>query len=130
MEILYFQTPKTSVIALKNSLQTLLDFISSRLASNKQFTIPPVSLNFVEKQLQLFDDGKAVGLDGISPKLLRLGASAITPSLTYMFNFSIKNGIYPNIWKTAKITPIHKKAVFRTKEILDQFQSYQQCPRF
>ncbi len=103
-------------------------FISFRLALNKQFTILPVSLNFVEKQL--LDDGKAVGLDGISPKLLHLGASAITPFLTYMFNLSITNGIYPNIWKTAKITSIHKKAVFRTTETLDQFQSYQQCPRF
>ncbi len=95
----------------------LQDFISSRLAPNKQFTIPPVSLNFIEKQLQLLDDGKAVGLDGISPKFLHLGASAITSSITYMFNLSIKNGSYPNIWKTAKITPIHKMTVFRTKEI-------------
>ncbi len=29
----------------------LQDFISSRLTPNKQFTILPVSLNFVEKQL-------------------------------------------------------------------------------
>ncbi len=107
----------------------LQDFISSRLAANKQFSIILVSLNFVEKQLQLLDDGKAVGLDWISPKLLHLEASAITTSLTYMFNFSIKSGIYQNICKTAKIIPIHKKAVFRTKETLDHFQSYQQCLR-
>ncbi len=63
----------------------------------------------------MVDDGKTVRLDGISPKLLCLGASPITPSLTYMFNFSIKNDIYPNIWKTAKITPILKISSLQDK---------------
>ncbi len=102
--------------AYRDGCHTVLqDFISSRLAPNKQFIIPPVSLNFVEKQLQLLDNGNAVGLDGISPKLLCLGASTITQSLTYMFNLSIKNGIYLNIWKTAKITPIHNKSSLQDK---------------
>ncbi len=49
----------------------------------------------------MMGDGKAVVLDGISPKLLHLGASTITPPLTYMCSPSIINEAYPNMWKTA-----------------------------
>ncbi len=45
----------------------LQDFISSRVAPNKQFTIAPVSLNFVEKQLQLLDNGKQLDWMGHHP---------------------------------------------------------------
>ncbi len=89
--------------AYRDGSHAHFDFISFKLAVNKQLTIPPVSLNYVEKQLLMLDGGKAVGLNGISPKLLCSGASPITPSL------SIKDGIYPNIWTNAKLTPFIKR---------------------
>ena len=37
-----------------------------------------------------------------------LSAIEIGPTLTYLFNKSMKTGKFPNPWKTAKIVPLHK----------------------
>ena len=51
---------------------------------------------------------KTTGLDKIPPKILELSASIIAPSLTYIFNRSLKTGIYIDDWKGARVTPIFK----------------------
>ena len=51
---------------------------------------------------------KGTGLDKISSRLLKLLATVISPSVTYLINISLKSGIVPYIWKKAKVTPIHK----------------------
>ena len=53
--------------------------------------------------------GKATGVDNFQVKLLKLAASEISSSLTYLFNLSLKTGKFPAEWKLARITPIHKK---------------------
>ncbi len=53
-------------------------------------------------------DGKAVGLDKISLKLLCIGASALASQLTKIFNLLISTGIFPDEWKVARVVPIHK----------------------
>ena len=40
--------------------------------------------------------------------MLKLSAEIITPSLTWIFNFSIKTGIYVDEWKKAWVLPIFK----------------------
>ena len=47
----------------------------------------------------------------ILSKLLKMAASIIAPSLTSIFLKSILTGIYPNDWKTAKVTPLFKKGI-------------------
>ena len=61
------------------------------------------------KHLQSLTDGKAVGLDGLSPRLLRTAASVISVPLTKLINLSISTGIFPDEWKMAKVVPLHKK---------------------
>ena len=34
--------------------------------------------------------------------------SAISPALTYLFNSSLSNGVFPSIWKSSYIIPLHK----------------------
>ena len=50
-------------------------------------------------------------LDGIDmdPKLLKLSAPAIAPSLTHIFNLSLYHGLLPSDWKVARITPVYKR---------------------
>ncbi len=55
------------------------------------------------------EDGKAVRLDGISPKLLHIGATALAPGLTRILKLSITTALFPEKWKIAKVVPIHKK---------------------
>ena len=51
---------------------------------------------------------KTTGLDKIPPKTLKLSASTVAPSLTYIFNLSLALGIYIDDWKRARVTPIFK----------------------
>ena len=55
------------------------------------------------------DTRKAVGPDKIHNILLTKSISVITNPLTTLFNKSLTEGIFPSIWKTAYVTPIHKK---------------------
>ena len=47
----------------------------------------------------------------IPSKLLKMAANIVAPSLTSIFSKSILTGIYPNDWKTAKVTPLFKKGI-------------------
>ena len=41
-------------------------------------------------------------------RLLQAAGSSILDPLTYIFNQSLRTGIFPDDWKIAKVTPIHK----------------------
>ena len=51
---------------------------------------------------------KAVGLDNMPNKLLKMAAQVVAPSLTGIFSASIRTGIFPNEWKASRVTPIFK----------------------
>ena len=51
---------------------------------------------------------KSSGPDGISVRMLKYMALSIVPSITRLFNLSIKSGTVPSIWKTAAVVPIPK----------------------
>jgi histone H3/H4 len=63
----------------------------------------------VKEILQNLNPNKACGPDKISPRMLKETAEVIAPSLARLFNFSIATGSFPDTWKTANITPLHKK---------------------
>ena len=58
--------------------------------------------------LMTLDISKASGPDGISARMLRETAEHISPSLTKIFNLSIKTGSFPSLWKKSNIVPIPK----------------------
>ena len=49
------------------------------------------------------------GWDNIHPKLLKCVRDDIAPLLVHIVNLSLRTGIFPNVLKLAKITPIYKK---------------------
>ena len=51
---------------------------------------------------------KATGLDDVSFKLLKIAKPAVVNSLTYIMNLSLKTGVFPDTWKQAKVTTLHK----------------------
>ena len=59
--------------------------------------------------MQQLDNSKACGPDKISGRLLKETANELSPSLTLIFQTSLKQGQLPNDWKHAKITPMFKK---------------------
>ena len=52
---------------------------------------------------------KSAGVDGISQEILVQGAPSLAATLTHIFNTSIVSGVFPECWKEALVTPIHKK---------------------
>ena len=58
--------------------------------------------------MKTIDKKKSSGLDKIPNKLLKIVADVIAPSLTEIFAKSIYTGIFPNEWKEARVSPVHK----------------------
>ena len=67
-----------------------------------------MSVLFVEKELRKIKRNKATGLDDLPPTFLKDTARVIAKPVQYVINLSIQTGIVPDIWKSAKITPIFK----------------------
>jgi hypothetical protein len=63
----------------------------------------------VLKELKLLNPTKAPGPDNIPTKVIKECAHELTPSITKLFNDSLSMSKVPSAWKTANITPIHKK---------------------
>ncbi len=71
---------------------------------------PVISVERVQKMLESVDPGKAPGSDDILPSLLRGCADMLAPSLTSIFNQSMRSGIVPAGFKIANITPLLKSS--------------------
>ena len=56
------------------------------------------------------DVSKSNGPDGISPTMLKHTADSIAPSLTKLFNLSLRRGKLPSQWKHSLIVPIPKSS--------------------
>ncbi|CAB4013342.1 Hypothetical predicted protein [Paramuricea clavata] len=59
--------------------------------------------------LNSLDTTKACGPDGIPSRLLKECCQQIAPSLCTIFNHSLICGRFPSEWKSANVTPVHKK---------------------
>ena len=68
-----------------------------------------IPVGMVLTTLKQLDINKATGSDGIPVRLLKKTADQIAPSLTMLFNKSLRLGIFPEDWKLANIVPIFKE---------------------
>ena len=73
-----------------------------------EFSFTRVEEEEVLKLLRGLDVNKAVGVDAISAKLLRIAAPGISASLASLFNHSLESGQIPQEWKSANVTPVQK----------------------
>ena len=89
---------------------TLADAIKQRLPTNifannqipqfnSTFEFKEIKIKSVFKQLSNLKTNKSTGLDGISKRLLKDAAAIIAPTLTDIFNQSLKSSVFPKIWK-------------------------------
>ena len=62
----------------------------------------------VASVIQHLDTNKAVGPDLVHNKLLIAAGPIINEALTFLFNKSVNEGEFPQIWKIAHVTPIYK----------------------
>ena len=67
-----------------------------------------VTENDVLSILNRLNVNKSCGSDKIPNKILKLAGILIKEPLTKLFNKSLEQGVYPDMWKHANITPIFK----------------------
>ena len=72
-----------------------------------EFTLKPVSHEFVLEHTQSLSDNKATGVDNISANLLKKAGVVIVDPITHIINLSLKTSIFPDSWKRARLNSIH-----------------------
>ena len=75
-----------------------------------------ISEEEVRAELRKLKIGKTMGPDGVSNELLKMIAGSVAPSLTTLFNNVVQTGCYPDIWKQAHVSPIHKQGSRQDKK--------------
>ena len=80
--------------------------------ADQKFSFKMMSEEAMLTSLNMLKNGKAPDPDRVPTKLVKHAANFIAKpligALIMIFNASLKQGIFPNIWKVAKITPIYK----------------------
>ena len=84
--------------------------ISNRRFSS-EFNYSPVSTSHIRNILDHLNPRKAVGVDGTSPRILRLGSPVLTEEVTKLINFCILNRSLQPEWKHARLTPFFKRGI-------------------
>jgi hypothetical protein len=97
------------------SLDVEQEFMSTSPHCIPQFIIPHITTAFVEDQLKSLDLSKSMGSDDLSATFLKLAHKVIAPILHKIMNLSIDTSSYPQLFKKAKVIPIHKKGNRRDK---------------
>ena len=79
--------------------------------TDKKFSQSQIGMTEVHKLINQLENNKATGLDKIPCKLFKLAVDIILPPLRCIFNRSIESGVFPDKWKSARVTHIFKKGV-------------------
>ena len=93
---------------INSEFEYLNTFVESKVPNDVEFKIPLTNAAFVNTFLSNLNISKSTGLDNIGPKILKLSANIIAPSLVYIINKSITSGTFPSVWKEAKVKPLFK----------------------
>ena len=79
----------------------------------------------VSQCLMNLDTLKAFGSDGIPSRLLKACRLEIAPSVCELFNHSLHTCRIPSEWKSADVTPVHKK---ERKELAENYKPISLLP--
>ncbi|CAG4958870.1 unnamed protein product [Colias eurytheme] len=83
-------------------------FNNSGCCSHREFNIQTCEIDEVRKIINGISTN-AAGHDTLTIEMIRMTLSVTLPIITSMINMSISEGIFPDCWKVAKITPLPKK---------------------
>ena len=83
------------------------DYLEITERTSQSMVFFPITQSEVVRSIRALK--KQGGLNDISRKFLKLSEREITPHLVTLFNKCVREGIYPNVLKLAKITPVYKK---------------------
>lgn len=93
---------------INETQNTLAAGVSLQNKPLHSFFLEPTNVVEVENIIMSLKDDSAPGLDGITNKMLKKIKKYIVVPLTAIYNLSLSEGVFPNEWKMASVTPIHK----------------------
>ena len=89
-----------------NPLRTLKKITEG---STARFTLACIHPDAVRKIICGLKNSKASGVDGIDTYILKLMVDDVLPVITHIVNLSIQQGVFPTMYKQAKVIPLLKK---------------------
>lgn len=91
-------------------ISTSLDSFYIKLGvQNNSFKLSIVSDDDVDKLLTKLNVTKSTGHDDIPARFLKDGHDVLSTPLAYIFNLSVRKGLFPNDLKKARVVPLYKK---------------------
>ena len=122
-EISEMQKENGEIVDIDNEIcDTLGEYFSSVFSQPHTGQLPDINEMFnstigsinvtevdIQKRLEKLDPNKSCGPDNIHPYLLKETAAATSIPLKWIFTKSLNEGECPDDWRSANVTPIHKK---------------------
>lgn len=90
------------------NIETWESSVGDTNSSNNNICSLYFSENDVYKVLRALDSNKGAGPDSLPPSFIKLTAGALCVPLKIIYNKCMQEGIFPDLWKTAHITPVFK----------------------
>ena len=92
--------------------------------TNNRLSHFTITTEEVQNILKYLNVSKAHGPDDISAHMIKLCADEICEPLKIIFQTIIDTGIFPEQWKEANVTPVHKKRINKLSLITGLFLCY------
>ena len=86
-----------------------------------------INQELIQQILNTINVNKAHGPDNISGRMIELCGDSLTLPLSIIFKNILNTGIFPTAWKSANVTPIHKKD---SKQIINNYRPISLLPIF
>ena len=93
---------------LDTDISHLENLVHDKVPHEVYFKIPSITPVQVSTIINALDPSKAIGLDGIGPRVLKSVCAVLSESLALLINKSIATGCFPDQLKLAKVFPIYK----------------------
>ena len=77
--------------------------------NNRKFELAVVYPDTIKRIIQDLKNSKSCGMDDIDTYTIKLMGDDIVPAVTHIVNLSLKQAIFPSLYKMAKIIPLLKK---------------------
>ena len=93
---------------LAEQFTSTINILTCNINTTNTFRLQLIEGSAGLKQIMTLKNGKSTGLDKISVRLLKGGATVLSEHLTDLFNMSITNAEVPEMWKVKRVSPILK----------------------
>ena len=94
------------------------------LTNHRLENIPITKIDILS-QVRSLNINKSSGPDGISARMISISDESIVLPLKIIFSNILTTGIYPDVWKQANLTPIHKKG---SKQLVSNYRPISLLP--